>query len=123
SRSEHASWRAAAEREAKRYRVDVDFTSAREAGKGATGTAHTGRTWIDWLLVGVATAILGWFASSARPPQLPVSWSWAAGLTIVMVAAAAGCGAALWRTTRFNQTRGPRAPIVLARSRSGTSTS
>jgi len=102
SRSEHASWRAAAEREAKRYRVHVDFTRARVAGNGATGTAHTGRTWIDWLLVGVATAILVWFASIARPPQLQVSWSWAAGLTIVMVAAAAGCGAALWRTTRFN---------------------
>src|SRR5262245_21722242 len=99
---EHERWKARAAREAERYGVDVDFTRARVADNGATGTAHTGRTWIDWRLVGVATAILVWFASIARPPPLQVSWAWAAALTIVMVAAAAGCGAALWRTTRFN---------------------
>jgi drug/metabolite transporter (DMT)-like permease len=101
SGSEHERWRKAASREAERYGVDLAYTRARVAGREVDATRHR-RTWIDWLVVSAATATLIGFAAIARAPQLAIHWQWAAALTIVMLAALTGCGAALWRTTRFS---------------------
>jgi drug/metabolite transporter (DMT)-like permease len=101
SGSEHERWQGAAEREAGRYRVDPEYTRARVVGREAGEVPHR-RTWLDWLLVGGATAVLAGFAAVARPPQLSIKWEWAAALALVMLGALAACGAALWRTTRFN---------------------
>src|SRR6185503_15381070 len=95
SGSEHAKWTAAAEREADRYGVDREYTRNRVAGREVHGA--TRRTWVDWLLVGFATAVLAVFASMARAPQLSVHLGWAALLTLAMLLALAGCGLALWR--------------------------
>jgi hypothetical protein len=46
--------------------------------------------------------ILIGFASVARAPQLAIRWQWAAMLAVVTLGALAGCGTALWKTTRFN---------------------
>lgn len=100
TRSEHARWQEAAAREGERYGVDPEYTRARVAGREVNTTRH-GRTWVDWLVVGGATVIIVGFASMARAPQMAVRWEWALGLTIVMLAALAVCGVALWRTTRF----------------------
>jgi drug/metabolite transporter (DMT)-like permease len=100
SSSEHSKWTDAAEREAERYGVDPEFTRNRVVGREVHGPAR--RSWLDWLLVGIATAVLATFASMARAPQLSVHWGWAAVLTVAMLVALAGCGLALWRTTRFN---------------------
>jgi glucose uptake protein GlcU len=100
-RKEHDRWRNAAAMEAERYRVDPEFTRARVVGREATQAVHR-RTWIDWLVVTAATAILIAFASMARAPQIAARWSAAAVLTIVMLAIAVACGTALWRTTRFS---------------------
>ena len=40
--------------------------------------------------------------SLGKAPQLAVHWGWAAALSLVAVAVLAGCGVALWRTTRFS---------------------
>jgi drug/metabolite transporter (DMT)-like permease len=97
---EHRRWQEAAAREGERYGVDPEYTHARVAGREVDTTRHR-RTWVDWLVVGGATVIIAGFASMARAPQIAVRWEWALGLTIVMLAALAVCGVALWRTTRF----------------------
>ena len=99
SQSEHSRWRDAAAREGERYGVDPAYTRERVAGRDTT--THR-RTWVDWLIVGTATAILISVATMARAPQIAVRAQWMLALTVVMVIALAGCGVALWRTTRFS---------------------
>jgi glucose uptake protein GlcU len=101
SRREHLRWQEAAAREAARYGVDPAYTRARGAGRDPGASRHR-RTWIDWVVVSGATAILIGFAAVARAPQLAIRWEWAAVLALVTLATLAGCGLALWRTTRFN---------------------
>jgi hypothetical protein len=38
----------------------------------------------------------------AEAPQLAIRWQWAGVLAFVSLGALAGCGIALWKTTRFN---------------------
>lgn len=99
-RGERAQWELAAAREAERYGVDAGYTRARVSGEEHAGPAHR-RTWVDWAIVAVATAIIAWFASMARTPQLDANWAWMGALAVVLVGVLALCGAALWRTTRF----------------------
>ena len=101
SRAEHARWREAALREGGRYGVDASYTEARGAGR-EPGTTAFRRTWIDWVVVGAATATLIGFAVIAEEPQIAVHWGWAAALGVATLAVLAGCAVALWRTTRFS---------------------
>jgi hypothetical protein len=101
SQREHKEWEDAAAREAARYGVDQNYTRARVAGlEGAVSSRR--RTWIDWLVVIVATAVLAAFAIMARAPQLDFSGLWAILLVVVMTAIMLGSGVALWRATRFS---------------------
>src|SRR5437667_1901256 len=54
---EHRRWQDAAAREGERYAVDPGYTRSALAGEGAAATAR-GRTWLDWALVGGATATI-----------------------------------------------------------------
>jgi drug/metabolite transporter (DMT)-like permease len=101
SRKEHAHWQDAAEREGDRYGVDPEYTRARIAGEDLAGRRRR-RTWIDFAVVGVATAIIIGFAIVARTPQIPLRGSWALALVVATVGMLAAVGTALWRTTRFN---------------------
>jgi drug/metabolite transporter (DMT)-like permease len=99
--SEHQRWQDAAARESARYGVDPAFTRARAAGEELS-TAKERRTWVDWLVVGIATATLIAFAAMAEAPRIALRWQWAMALTVVMLGILAGCSVALWRTTRFS---------------------
>ena len=98
---EHRCWQEAAARESERYGVDPAYTRARAAGEELGTTRHP-RTWVDWLVVASATAILIAFAAIAEAPRIALRWDWAAALTGVMLAILVGSGLALWRTTRFS---------------------
>jgi len=100
SRSEHEHWEEAAAREGGRYEVDPEYTRLRIAGESAGAVRR--RTWIDWVVVGSATAIIIAFAVVARPPQIEVHVGWTAALIVATVAMLAGAGGMLWRATRFN---------------------
>ena len=102
SRSEHASWQEAAEREGARYGVRSDYTQARIAGEGGAIGATRRRSGLDWAVVGVATAIIIAFALVARPPQISFHVGWSMALIVATVAMLAAAGSALWRATRFN---------------------
>jgi glucose uptake protein GlcU len=101
SRREHERWQESAAREAERYGVDAEFTRARAMGEEAH-VAMRRRGWLDWLIVGTATAVLVGFAAVARAPEIDARWGPAAVLVIAMLVVAAAGGLALWRTTRFS---------------------
>ena len=100
SSDEHAQWTRAAEAQGEQYGVDPEWTRARMTGTSA-GAVHR-RTWLDWLIVGVATAIIAAFALMAKAPQIAVAWSWVAVLAALMIVILVAAGLALWRTTRFS---------------------
>ncbi|MDQ4080391.1 MAG: GRP family sugar transporter, partial [Gemmatimonadota bacterium] len=98
--SEHRRWQEAAARESERYGVDPAYTAARAAGRETSVVTYR-RTWVDWLVILAATAVLVAFALMADVPRIALEWQWAAVLVAVMLAILAGCGVALWRATRF----------------------
>ncbi|HYT03605.1 MAG TPA: GRP family sugar transporter [Gemmatimonadales bacterium] len=98
---EHRRWQAAAAREGERYGVDPGYVGSALAGEGA-GILARRRTWLDWLLVGGATAVFVAFATAARVPDLTFDGRAIAGLALAMVALLGGTGVLLWRTTGFN---------------------
>ncbi|HET7296388.1 MAG TPA: EamA family transporter [Gemmatimonadales bacterium] len=99
--AEHRRWQEAAEREGSRYGVDPAYVRAALAGEGAAATSAR-RTWLDWTLVGVATAVIAVFGVIARVPELSLAWGWVALLGAAMLAMLWGTGVLLWRTTRLN---------------------
>jgi hypothetical protein len=100
SRSEHLRWQRAAASEGARYGVDPEYTRSRIAGEA--GSIVRRRTWIDWVVVSVATATIIGFALVARAPQIALRGEWAAVLVVATLGMLVGVGVALWRTTRFN---------------------
>lgn len=99
--AEHRRWQEAAAREGERYGIDRAYVEAALAGS-ATGSQAGRRSWIDWVLVGGATAVFIGFGAIARVPSLSVDWGWVLVLVAALVALLAGTGVLLWRTTRFN---------------------
>ena len=99
---EQQQWKAAALRESQRYGVPLDYVEARFEGRQAATEIPPQRTWIDWLLVTVATSILLAFATIARVPDLPIHWQPALALTLISLVLLFFCGRKLWRTTRFH---------------------
>ena len=100
SRNEHLRWQDAADHEADRYGVDPHYTRARIAGEDAGGKRK--RTWIDWSVVIVATAIIISFASIAQAPQIALNGTWAIAFVLATVTMLGIAATSLWRATRFN---------------------
>ena len=96
---EHDSWKNAAQRESQRYNVDEDYVFARMAGQA---NSPTKRSWLDWLLAGVSTALIVAFALMAEVPKANPNWSAMAALLVAMFVLLAISGVALWRATRFS---------------------
>ena len=101
STDEHAQWERAAVAQGEQYGVDPEWTRARLVGDHKPD-ATVRRTWVDWVIVGAATAVIGVFAMMARSPQIAVSGVWVAVLAVVAVTMLVVTGLALWRTTRFS---------------------
>src|SRR5712691_59608 len=100
---EHARWDEAAQRERQRYDVDANYVQAGLEGKfKADGDSQSGRNWLDWLLVALATTVFVWLAVLARAPKMTLNWNALIALCAVMLIFLACCGAALWKVTRFN---------------------
>ena len=99
---EQQHWKEAAERESERYGVSAEFVNARFEGRQTTGETRPSRRFLDWLLVGIATAILVGFAAVARIPQFSFHKAPAIALTITLFVLLFFCGRKLWRTTQFH---------------------
>jgi drug/metabolite transporter (DMT)-like permease len=98
---EHSRWQDAAEREGKRYGIESAYVRASMEGREFEA-GRDGRSLIDWLLVGGVTAIFVAMAAMARLPRVDIDLRWAAAVSVAMLLLLAGCGIALWRTTRFS---------------------
>ena len=101
-RREHLRWQEAAEREGNRYGVRAEYTQARIAGEAGAIDATRRRSPLDWLVVGVATAIIIAFAVVARAPQISIRPGWSLALIVATIGMLATAASALWRATRFN---------------------
>jgi drug/metabolite transporter (DMT)-like permease len=98
---EHSRWQDAAEREGKRYGIEGAYVRASMEGREFEA-GSSGRSLIDWLLVGGVTAVFVALAAVARLPRVDIDLRWAAAVSVAMLLLLAGCGIALWRTTRFS---------------------
>ena len=97
---EHSSWQDAADREGSRYGIEHEYVRAGMEGR-AYGAATTSRSFLDWLLILVATVMFAILAFMAKLPHTDIALGWAVALTVAMLALLATCGIALWRATRF----------------------
>lgn len=98
---EHARWQKAAAREAEKYGVDSDYVQARLLGQEHESVKKS-RSWVDWVLLGTASIIIGFFAINARVPELHLNWAWMTLLIAAMAALLVASGVALWRLTKFS---------------------
>jgi len=102
TRSEHIEWRVAAGREALRYGISEEFLNAGMTGASATpGAAAPSRSWVDWLLVAVASGIFIYLASVARTPQISFNWPALIVLSVALLLSLVITAFILFRTTRF----------------------
>jgi hypothetical protein len=100
SESEYSSWKEAARRETERYSISADYVMKRMQGHDVD-TNSAGRSWIDWLMVAVATLIFVILGALARIPQMEIQMGWLIGLSLAMLIVLIAAGLALWRVTRF----------------------
>ena len=98
---EYRSWKEAAERESKLYGIEPTYVVAHMEGSNQDAT-RARRTWVDGLLIAVATCIFIAFGAIARVPQIDIQWGWLITLTAAMLLVLIGGSVILWRTTRFN---------------------
>ena len=99
--AEHTHWRAAAQREASRYGISKEFLNSGLDASSAASASAPSRSWFDWLLVAIASAVFLYLASVARTPQISFSWPALILLSLVLLASLLITAAALFRTTRF----------------------
>jgi hypothetical protein len=100
--AEHTHWRAAAQREASRYGISNEFlNSGIRESSAANPTNTASRSWIDWLLVAIATGVFLYLASLARTPQISFNWLALLLLSLALLASLIVTAVALFRSTRF----------------------
>jgi hypothetical protein len=98
---EHQHWQAAAEREARRYGLDVGWVHARLAGEDPDASTTARRGALDFGLVAAASAVFVAAAAVAEAPALAFRLDAALALAAASLALLVWCALALWRTTRF----------------------
>jgi hypothetical protein len=65
-------------------------------------TGKRPRTWLDWSIVAVATAIFIGLGAISRVPDIALNWTAISLLAAILLIFLAACGTALWRATRFS---------------------
>jgi drug/metabolite transporter (DMT)-like permease len=101
---EHMRWHEAAHREGKRYGVSAEYVQAGLAGEDSNSETigNRARTWLDWSIVAIATAIFVGLAVVSRIPDIALNWTAISLLSATLLIFLAVCGAALWKATRFS---------------------
>ncbi len=101
---EHGRWSEAAHREGRRYGVSADYVRAGLSGEDSNvrTVGKRDRTWLDWSIVAITTAIFIGLAAMTSVPRIPVNWTAIALLSAALLIFLAACGASLWRATRFS---------------------
>jgi glucose uptake protein GlcU len=97
---EHASMREALVRECARYDLDYDRVVESLTGNESP-SERGGRAWWDYVILGCGIGIFIWLGVNAQVPALAMNFAWVGILSLILLAAAAGCGWVLWKETRF----------------------
>jgi drug/metabolite transporter (DMT)-like permease len=100
--SERVEWRKAVDRECSRYGLDPQELAGAMAGKDPMARQPAGRHWWDIPIVAAAVLIFLWLARGTTLPALAMNGPWMVALVAVTVLLLAGCGALLWKRTRFS---------------------
>ncbi len=100
SESEYSSWKEAASREVKLYRIKTEYVITRMEGRDFDSIGAR-RTWVDWLLIAGALFIFIGLGVMARVPHLEIQMGWLVALTLAMLLVLFAAGLALWRVTKF----------------------
>ena len=100
--SEQHSWRAAMERECRRYGLDRERVSLTVTGGDPLAVEHTGRRWWEFVIVAGALAVFAWLALAAERPPIPLHAGWMALLVVASISLLIACGLLLWKRTRFS---------------------
>jgi glucose uptake protein GlcU len=98
---EYTSWKEAAKRESDLYGVEPSYVLAHMEGSNEE-IVRARRTWIDWLLISIATCVFIGFGAIARLPHLDLQWGWLVALTGAMLLVLITGVMMLWRITRFD---------------------
>ena len=98
--SVYLKWVEAAEREHRRYGIDLEFV--RSGLEGRSRTPPQRRTWLDWLLVAMASAVFLVTGLRAHWPAIALNTTAALVLLALCLALLVACAAGLWKVTRFN---------------------
>jgi glucose uptake protein GlcU len=101
SADEYASWKDAAHRESELYKINPEYLATRMEGRDLDSKPAR-RTWVDWLLIGTATAIFAALGAMARVPHMEIQAGWLIVLSLTMVLVLLAASLALWRVTKFN---------------------
>lgn len=101
---EHGRWREAAHREGKRYGVATEYVQSGLAGTQSSGGGNGSgaRSWLDWSIVLIVTAVFVVLATLSRVPSIAVNWTAITILSAVLLVFLGACGTALWRATKFS---------------------
>src|SRR5438552_4069397 len=96
---EQSRWREAADRETRRYGLDSNYVQSRFMGEQPAYK----RTWLDFVLVAIAVAVIIFFARVAEVPQIQPHWGKMAALAIAMLVLAIPAVVGLWRTSQSKE--------------------
>ena len=101
---EHGRWHEAAHREGKRYGVSAEYVQAGLAGEDSNEetVGNRRRTWLDWCIVTIATAVFIGLAAICKVPSIALNWTAVSVLSAILLVFLAACGRALWKATRFS---------------------
>jgi hypothetical protein len=69
---------------------------------GSTVKVKRGRSWLDWSIVLIVTAVFVGLAAAARVPDIALNWRAIATLSAVLLVFLVVCGTKLWKVTRFS---------------------
>ncbi|MBZ5565694.1 MAG: EamA family transporter [Acidobacteriia bacterium] len=100
--SEQVEWQKAVARECQRYGLDSQQLAASLAGQDPLAGQTRSRRWWDIPIVLAAVLIFVWLARGTVRPPIAMSVPWMVVLLAGMMALLVGCGALLWKRTRFS---------------------
>jgi drug/metabolite transporter (DMT)-like permease len=100
--AEQRSWRAAMERECRRYGLNPARVAAAVEGQDPLDAERQPRRWWEFVILAAALGLFVWLAVGAQRQPLAMNTGWMAGIIVASLALAIGCGRMLWKRTRFS---------------------
>jgi drug/metabolite transporter (DMT)-like permease len=99
---EQDSWRAAMQRECRRYGLDAQRVALTLEGHDPLSNEQSKRRWWEPVIVAAALALFVWLAVNARRPQISMNAPWMILIVVASLGLLVGCGLMLYRRTRFS---------------------